>query len=57
MLNSTASGKSHCGYGVIGPPSQNQSTFSNNPYANLKVEDHEDDEEDDDTITYRGRRQ
>jgi hypothetical protein len=57
FANPRSLGGSRCSYGVIGPPSQNQSNFSNNPYSNLKVENHVGDEEDDDTITYRGRRQ
>lgn len=45
-------------FGPIAPPASSQSSMSNNPYSSLKVEDHvnEDDEEEDDTITWKGRR-
>ncbi|KAE8445336.1 hypothetical protein EG329_013574 [Mollisiaceae sp. DMI_Dod_QoI] len=42
-------------FGPIAPPISSQSSLSNNPYSSLKLEEHED-EEDDDTVTWRGRR-
>lgn len=41
------------GYGPIAPP-QSQ-PFSSNPYSSLKVEEEEDGDDEDQTITYSGR--